>query len=108
VLRSPILDGKRVLAPSGAPIKARLAVVLNLTSPRKLVVYGIRLESVEVNGRTVVLPARLLYSAPETQRVLRNSFGFLRNVSPQAGLFVFRGERVVTKPFDTDWITVTP
>ena len=104
VLQTPIRDTGRVIAPAGSRIYGRLALVLKLQSP-EFVEIGVRLESIEVNGRRIALHASQRSPTTPLRRFNRQTYGFLDHISDEIGLFVFPGGRAQTKEIQSRWNT---
>jgi hypothetical protein len=111
VLRSKLRDDKHnVVAPAGARLHGRLVYVGHKSEPFEHFEIGLQWESIEINGRDVLLrAARYLSPSVMTARIVsRLPASAQEDSSAGIGTFIFRDDHLRLKHFDTDWVTIGP
>jgi hypothetical protein len=110
VLRTPMRDKKNsVVAPAGARLHGRLRRVEHRSGPPEYFEIVVQFESVEIDGRNVLLTAT---SYPPQHPVLEESVLsglrlLLLNGSRDSATFFFRERHLRLKQLDSEWVTVS-
>jgi hypothetical protein len=108
-LASPIVDGRRMIAPKGARIEGRVSRVDVGYWPKELVAIGLTPESIEIKGAAVPFAARLDLRTPIVAKQQKQRKG-LEFYLPDPGQLPhdFRlpgSHNVLAKGFTSMWLT---
>jgi len=113
-LLTPLQDGKKVFAPAGAAVAARILRIRRYYGRSPELQLDIRLETVDAGGDSIPLEAE-----PDTgpsfenrqAKLLRVELGSLRGLEDRSAAFIFRGipdSYVVGRGLESAWVTIVP
>jgi hypothetical protein len=113
-LITPLRDGKKVFAPTGAAVAARIVRIRRYYGRSPALQLDIRLETVDAGGDSIPLEAD-----PDTSpsfenrqaKLLRVESVSLRGLEDRSAAFIFRGipdSYVIGSGLESAWVTIVP